>query len=99
MKRGSRPQKLAAGAATPSTVLREEAMLTEDTTAEESTDTDIPNEDARTEQTCEVCGTTSDTVQTNRFMDLPIPPVDACTGCLPHVHQDPMTWFREEVQG
>lgn len=73
-------------------------MIAEDCTQEESTDTDIPNEDARTAQTCEVCGKTDEKVQTNTWLDSDREPIDAHVGCLPPMTADWDAWYAEHVE-
>ena len=66
--------------------------------AEESTD--LPNQDARTVRTCEVCGRESDKVDRLTDMDGLLPrPVDCCTACSPTVKDDLREWFEQEVLG
>jgi len=73
-------------------------MSTRESNAEESTDTDIPNEDARTAQTCEVCGKTDEKVETNTWLDSNRPDIDAHVGCLPAMTVDWDDWYAEHVE-
>jgi hypothetical protein len=53
-------------------------------------DTDVPNQDARTERTCEICGETDDRVERTTFQNEDVEPVIAHDLCAPPMHR-----FRE----